>query len=124
MRRDRGSAVVEFVGVVPLVFLVGLAVVQLALLAHAKGVVEAAAMEAARVAAIAHPDDRVARQAAQEVIADGLGGAPIEELSLSGGTVSGLPVVTVRIVVAPRLVLLPDVVRISATRQALAQGRA
>lgn len=68
--RQRGSATVEFVLVLPLILLVLVACLEVAALARARVVVVAAAREGARVAAT-HPDPAQAVEAVQ----DALGGS-------------------------------------------------
>ncbi len=123
MKDDPGNAAVEFVAVVPLLFLVGLTVLQLALLAHAQSVVRAAAAEAARVAAVS-ADPASARERADQIIADALGDVPISDFRLTTGAVSGLPVVAVVIEARPQLALLPDFVTVTGSSRALREGAA
>jgi len=94
--RERGSAVVEFALVLPLVLVMALAVVQVGLLARDRLLVEAAARAGARTAAV-DPNDAAARDA---VIgsAPGLDGASVSVTVTRGGT-RGDPV-TVRVVYA------------------------
>lgn len=119
---DRGNAAVEFVAIVPLLFLVGLTVLQLALLAHAKSIVSAAATESARAAAVSVPAAPAARQTAASIVADGLGGLPLTDFALSRGEVAGAAVVTVHVEVRPRLALVPDLAVVSGTGHALVEG--
>lgn len=116
---DRGNATVEFVAVVPLLFLVGLTVLQLVLLAHAKSIVSAAAAESARAAAVSAASEPAAQQTAAAVVVQGLGGMPMSDFRLTRNEVSGAAVVTVRVEARPRLVLLPDVAVVSGTGHAL-----
>ncbi len=118
-RPDRGNATVEFVAVVPLLVLVGLTVLQLVLLAHAKAIVSAAAAESARVAAVAAAPQSAAHRTATDMVAEGLGGMPLTDFRLTSHEVSGVPVVTVRVEARPRLALLPDVAVVSGTGHAL-----
>jgi Flp pilus assembly protein TadG len=62
-RSSRGSAVVEFALVLPLVFAVTLGLVQVGVLARDRALVEAAARAGARAAAVA-PDETAVREAA------------------------------------------------------------
>jgi Flp pilus assembly protein TadG len=119
---DRGNAAVEFVAIVPLLFLVGLTVLQLTLVAHAKSIVAAAAAESARAAAVSVSPATAARQTAAEVVADGLGGLPLTDFAIARGEVGGAPVVTVQIEVRPRLALVPDLAVVSGTGHALVEG--
>lgn len=70
--RDRGSATVEFVLVLPLIVLVLVACLEVAALARARVVVVAAAREGARVAAT-HPDPAEAVEAVKTALGEGLG---------------------------------------------------
>jgi Flp pilus assembly protein TadG len=119
IRADRGNATVEFVAVVPLLVVVGLTMLQLVLLAHAKSIVSAAATESARAAAVSAAPTESAHRAAATVVAQGLGGMPVTDLRLTRDVVAGAPVVTVRVEVRPRLALIPDVVLVSGTGHAL-----
>lgn len=122
MRSDRGNATVEFVAVVPLVLLVGLSVLQFALLAHAQSVVDAAAGEAARVAAVSAEPLAAARSAAEDMIGSALGEVPITGFSMSHGRASGMETVSVTVQARPALALLPDVVEVSGTGRALVEA--
>ena len=122
MRSDRGNAVVEFVAVVPLLLIVGLAVVQVALLAHTRSVVQAAATDAARTAATSAQPQQAARNVAEDVLRAGLGDVPISSLTTTTGAVSGMPVVSVHLEARPDLFMLPDAVVVSATRHALMEA--
>ena len=119
---DRGNATVEFVAIVPLLFLVGLTLLQLTLVAHTKSIVVAAAAESARAAAVSVSPATAARQTATEVVADGLGGLPLSDFAIARGEVAGAPVVTVQIEVRPRLALVPDLAVVSGTGHALVEG--
>lgn len=119
---DRGNATVEFVAIVPLLFLVGLTVLQLTLVAHAKSIVDAAAAESARAAAVSLSPAAAARQTAAEVVSDGLGGLPLTDFAIARGEAADAAVVTVRIAVRPRLALVPDLAVVSGTGHALIEG--
>ncbi len=120
--RDRGNASVEFVAVVPLLFLVGIAVLQLALLAHAQAVVGAAASQSARAAAVSAQPEPAARAAADEVLGTALAGMPVAEFSITEEVAAGIPVIAVRIEARPDLFLLPDVAVVSGIGRALVEG--
>lgn len=89
-RRDDGSAVVEFVVVVPLLVLLLLAVVQVGLALHVRSTLMSAAAEGARVAAVAGGDNGVAvrrtREALEATLADGV----VESVTSRRRTVSGV----------------------------------
>jgi Flp pilus assembly protein TadG len=92
--RERGTAVVEFALVLPLILVMALAVVQVGLLARDRLLVEAAARAGARTAAV-DPNDDAARDTAVGS-APGLDGASMSVTVTRAGT-RGDPV-TVRIV--------------------------
>lgn len=77
---DRGSAVVEFVLVTPLVLLVALGVLQVALFLHVRTTLTAAAAEGARVAAL-HGSSLAAGERRVQAVLDG---------SMSAGTVNSV----------------------------------
>ena len=89
-RPDDGSAVVEFVVVVPLLVLLLLAVVQVGLALHVRSTLVSAAAEGARVAAVAGGDNGVAvrrtREALEATLADGV----VESVTSRRRTVSGV----------------------------------
>jgi Flp pilus assembly protein TadG len=82
--RERGSAVVEFALVLPLVLVMALAVVQVGLLARDRLLVEAAARAGARTAAV-DPNDADAHDAAVGS-APGLDAASLSVTVKRGGT--------------------------------------
>ena len=99
---DRGSAVVEFAVVVPLLVLVVLAVVQVGLALHVRATIQSAAAEGARVAAISGTATGVARTRA--VLATSIADGVVEDVTASSVTVRG--VATVVVVVHARLPLV------------------
>ncbi len=99
---ERGSAVVEFAVVVPLLVLVALAVVQVGLALHVRSTLQSAAAEGARVAAVSGPDTGVART--RSALASSLAAGVVEEVTASRITVRG--VATVVVVVRARLPLV------------------
>jgi hypothetical protein len=99
---DRGSAVVEFAVVVPLLVLVVLAVVQVGLALHVRATIQSAAAEGARVAAISGPATGVART--RSVLATSIADGVVEDVTASTMTVRG--VATVVVVVHARLPLV------------------
>lgn len=120
---QRGSAAVEFVAVVPLLFLVGLAVLQVAMYAHAKSVVDTAAGEAARVAAVSAEPSEAARRAAEDVLGQAMGGVPLSGISVQHRSVAGLAVVAVEVRARPHLALLPVQPVLTGRGQALVEGQ-
>ena len=95
-RRDRGSAPVEFVLVGTLVLLLGLALVQLILVLHARSTLVSSAYEGARHAAQADRTLADGESRAESLAADALGGLVVEATA-SEGTVDGAAIVTVEV---------------------------
>jgi hypothetical protein len=104
LREDRGSAVVEFALVTPLLLLVALAVLQVTLALHVRSTLTAAAAEGARAGALAGSGLRVAEMRTREVLADALGGDAAQDIIASRERLDGVEVVQVR--VTARLPLL------------------
>ena len=104
LREDRGSAVVEFALVTPLLLLVALAVLQVTLALHVRSTLTAAAAEGARAGALAGSGLRVAEMRTREVLADALGGDAAQDIVASRERLNGVEVVRVR--VTARLPLL------------------
>ena len=104
LREDRGSAVVEFALVTPLLLLVALAVLQVTLALHVRSTLTAAAAEGARAGALAGSGLRVAEMRTREVLADALGGDAAQDIVASRVRLDGADVVRVR--VTARLPLL------------------
>lgn len=97
LRGDRGSAVVEFALVTPLLLLVALGVLQVTLALHVRATLTAAAAEGARAGALAGSGLRVAEARTRDVLADALGGDTAQSISASRTRVGGVEVVRVRI---------------------------
>lgn len=97
MRQDRGSAVVEFVLVAPLVLLVAFAIMQLTLALHVRSTLTAAAAEGARAGALAHGGTGPAEQRARTVLDGALGGGAATSVTADRTVVAGVPVMRVRI---------------------------
>jgi Flp pilus assembly protein TadG len=115
-RDDRGSAVVEFALVVPLLLLVALALVQVAIVGRDRVLIEHAARAGARTASV-DPDDEAVRAAVVAAIAplDPLGAT----IDIERGGTFGDPVlvrVTYRVPVAMPLAgsLLPASITVAA----------
>lgn len=104
LREDRGSAVVEFALVTPLLLLVALAVLQVTLALHVRATLTAAAAEGARAGALAGSGLAVAESRTRQVLADALGGDSAEDIVASRTRLDGVEVVRVR--VTARLPLL------------------
>lgn len=97
LREDRGSAVVEFALVTPLLLLVALAVLQVTLALHVRATLTAAAAEGARAGALAGSGLAVAESRTREVLSDALGGDAAQVVDASRTTLDGVEVVRVRI---------------------------
>lgn len=102
---DRGSAVVEFVLVVPLLVFVAVAVVQLALLGHARSVLLTAAGEGARAGALAGADVRAGEVRARALVDTALRPGVVGAASGGVRVIDGLPVMELRL--SARVPLLP-----------------
>ncbi|MFM1964566.1 MAG: hypothetical protein RL134_291 [Actinomycetota bacterium] len=97
LREDRGSAVVEFALVTPLLLLVALAVLQITLALHVRSTLTAAAAEGARAGALAGSGLGVAEGRTRDVLADALGGDAAEDIVATRTRVDGVDVVRVRV---------------------------
>ena len=89
-QRDDGSAIVEFVVVVPLLVLLLLAVVQVGLALHVRSTLVSAAAEGARVAAVADGDSDVAVRRTREALASSLADGVVESVTARRRTVGGV----------------------------------
>lgn len=89
-QRDDGSAVVEFVVVVPLLVLLLLAVVQVGLALHVRSTLVSAAAEGARVAAVADGDGAVAVRRTREALSASLADGVVESVTARRRTVGGV----------------------------------
>ena len=97
LKEDRGSAVVEFALVTPLLLLVALAVLQVTLALHVRSTLTAAAAEGARAGALADSGLGVAEARTRQVLDDALGGGAAEQVEASRARVDGVVVVSVRV---------------------------
>lgn len=118
---DRGSAVVEFVLVAPLLLLLALAVVQVALLLHARATLTFAAAEGARAGALAGNDPAAGTRRAMLVLDQNLGDAVIRDVTAERDLVDGLPVITVHIEVDMPLMGLLGATEMSVEGHALVE---
>jgi Flp pilus assembly protein TadG len=75
MSKERGTASLELAIVAPALMLLVLGVLQFGLWYHAQNVVQAAALEGARVAAAEEGTAGAGKSRALEIVQDGLGGA-------------------------------------------------
>lgn len=96
-REDRGSAVVEFVLVAPLLLLLALAVLQVALLLHARATLTSAAAEGARSGALAGNDPSAGVRRARLVLEQNVAGGVVHHVTAQREVIDGLPMITVRI---------------------------
>ena len=101
---DVGSAVVEFVVVVPVLLLVVLAVVQIGLALHVRATLASAAAEGARIAAVSGGDGAAGVRRTRDILATTVAGDVVESVT-ARPTVSG-GLVTVDVVVQARLPLV------------------
>ncbi|MFZ8911241.1 MAG: TadE/TadG family type IV pilus assembly protein [Candidatus Nanopelagicales bacterium] len=97
LREDRGSAVVEFALVTPLLLLVALAVLQVTLALHVRSTLTAAAAEGARAGALAGSGLRIAESRTRDVLASALGGSAAQDVVAARTRIEGVEVVQVRI---------------------------
>lgn len=97
LRGDRGSAVVEFVVVVPMLLLLLLAVLQVALALHVRATVTAAAAEGARIAALSGGDSRVARARIDDALSTSLASGVVDSVAVARVRRDGVEVVEVEV---------------------------
>lgn len=103
-REDRGSSVVEFALVAPLVLAVAVGVLQVVLALHVRSTLTAAAAEGARAGALAGSSTVVAERRTRDVLANVLGGGAAERVEAYRTRIDGVPVV--RVSVTGRLPLI------------------
>lgn len=94
--RDRGSAVVEFALITPVVLAVVLAVVQVILAMHVRATMTSAAAEGARAGALAGGSAATAEARTRQILAEAMGGARAT-VAADRTRVDGLPVMRVRV---------------------------
>ena len=80
---EDGNASVEFALVAPLLMLVALAVLQLMLAIHVRSVVTSAAIEGARVAALADGDLARAESRTRSILESNIAGAAVQSITAS-----------------------------------------
>lgn len=97
LRSERGSAVVEFALVAPLVLLLGLAVLQVALALHVRATLTSAAAEGARAAALAGSDPSAGVRRARQLLAQNIAQSAVTRVTAARTTEQGLSVMAVRI---------------------------
>ncbi len=96
-RHDRGSAIVDFVLVAPILIAVALAVLQIILVMHVRTVLTSAAAEGARAAALAGADPRAGERRAEAIIAETIASAAVERISVRRHTNGGAMVIALDI---------------------------
>jgi Flp pilus assembly protein TadG len=96
-RDDRGSAVVEFALVTPLLLLLAMGVLQVALAMHLRATLTSAAAEGARAAALAGADPEAGVRRTRELLGQNVAGSIVTGVSAQRTTISGLSVIAVRI---------------------------
>ncbi len=104
LRRDDGSAVVEFAVVVPLLVLLLLAVVQVGLALQVRSTLQSAAAEGARVAAVSGGDPALARRRIEDALSQSFADGVVE--SVSARPVRRLGVVAMEVEIRARLPLV------------------
>lgn len=97
LKGDRGSAVVEFALVTPLLLLVALAVLQITLALHVRSTLTAAAAEGARAGALADAGLGVAEARTRDVLRDALGGDAAQDIVATRIRRDGTELVAVRV---------------------------
>lgn len=98
-KSDDGTATVEFALVAPLLLLVALAVLQLALALHVRGVLIGAATEGARLAALAGGDADTGRQRTERILAETIAGTAVRETQVRIDRTGPVPVAAVDVTV-------------------------
>lgn len=102
--RDRGSAVVEFVLVCPLLVLLAVAVTQLVLLGHTRSVLLTAAGEGARAGALAGADPGAGVARARSLADTALAPGVVDHATGGVTVIDGLSVLEVRLMARVPLV--------------------
>jgi len=119
---DRGSAVVEFALVAPLLTVLALAVVQVSLALHVRSTLTSAAVEGARAASLAGSDPGAGVRRARILLADNVAGSVVRDVVAGPGVVDGLEVMEVRIEADLPLVGLLGPSLLSISGHALKEG--
>ncbi len=97
LNNDRGSSVVEFARVAPLLIIVGLMVFQVVLALHVRATLAAAAGEGARVAALAGATPALAERRSREVLEGNLALGAVDEIRVTQAIREGLAVASVTV---------------------------
>jgi len=121
-RADEGNAVVEFVLVAPLILLLACAVLQVALALHVRATLTSAAAEGARAAALAGADPGAGVRRARALLDQNIAASVVRRITAQRSTVSGLPVIAVRIEATLPLVGLLGPTALTVTGHALQEG--
>lgn len=94
-QEERGSAVVEFTLVMPLVLIVMLGVLQLALAMHIRSTLISAAAEGARIAAMMGTDLAAGVERTEEILMNNMAGAAVTDVTAQRATRDGFHIITV-----------------------------
>jgi hypothetical protein len=120
--RDRGSAVVDFVLVTPILLVLLAAVLQVLLMLHVRALLTSAAAEGARAAALAGADPEAGIARAEQLLDGTLADGVDRRIRVRGAVQEGLPVLVLHIdATVPLLGLLPPV-DVSVEGRALREG--
>lgn len=119
---DRGSAVVEFVLVAPLLLALAVAVLQVVLTVHVRAVLTSAAAEGARAAALAGADPAAGVARARQLLNGTLAGSVVVDVRAQDAVVAGLPLQVVEVDARVPLVGLLAPVTMSVQGRALQEG--
>lgn len=122
VRGDRGSAVVEFVLVAPLVLLLLLGVVQLGLAMHVRSTLTSAAAEGARVAALAGADPLAGIARTQALVEGTLADSVVRDITAQEASLGAIDVMVVRIDATLPLVGLLGPTSLAVEGRALKEG--
>lgn len=82
-QHDRGSAIVDFVLVAPILLAVALASLQVILVMHVRTVLTSAAAEGARAASLAGSDPRAGQRRAQAIINETIAAGSVHSIAVS-----------------------------------------
>jgi len=97
VRDDRGSAIVEFVLVAPILIAVALAVLQIVIAMHVRTVLTAAAAEGARAAALAGADSHAGERRARAIIDETIASSSVEQISVHSMRSGGVSIMAIDI---------------------------
>lgn len=96
-QRDQGSAVVEFVLVVPLVLLVFSAICQIAFASYIRSTLIACASEGARSGAEFDADRGLAVRQTRAALADSIASDAVDDVTATTSRIEGVPVMAVTV---------------------------